>query len=105
MTVAHSSRRGFTLAELMVVIMVLGAMAAVAGIAIGASRPVPLADVGLARVVAARDSALRAGRPVTVEVAVDGAVYLATAFPDGRVVTDAPLRISPLSGRDDHAAR
>jgi len=105
MNADQASRRGFTLAELMVVIMILGVMAAVTGIALATRAPVPTADARLMRVAAARDSAVRTGEPATVAVEVDSVLYLVTAFPDGRVVTDAPLGIAQLSGRSDRAAR
>lgn len=101
----RTARRGFTLAELMVVIMILGVMAAVTGVAFATKAPVPVADARLARVAAARDSAVRTGQPTTVQLDVDGALYLATTYPDGRVITDAPVAIDPLSGRSVRATR
>jgi prepilin-type N-terminal cleavage/methylation domain-containing protein len=98
-------RSGFTLAELMVVIMVLGVMAAVTVIAFATRTPLPVLDLRMARVAAARDSAVRTGKPVTVQFDEDSSVRLATAYPDGRVVADAPLRGSRLSGRGDRAGR
>ena len=105
MTHRPSARRGVTLAELMVVIVILGVMAGVTGVAFATRTPVPDVDARLARVANARADAVRIGRPVTLPLAVNGASYLVTAFPDGRIVTDAPIPINRLSGRPDHAAR
>ncbi|MFL5560832.1 MAG: prepilin-type N-terminal cleavage/methylation domain-containing protein [Gemmatimonadaceae bacterium] len=105
MTAARASRGGFTLAELMVVITVLGVMAAVTGMALATRAPVPTADVTLARITAVRDSAVRSGQQAAVVVDVDSAPYLVTAFPDGRVAADSRLGISQLSGRSNRAAR
>ena len=105
MTTGRAHRRGFTLAELLVVIMILGVMAAVAGIAFATRAPIPIADARLVRVAAVRDSAVRTGRPATTEVEVDSVLHLVTAFPDGRVIADASLGIAELSGRSDRAPR
>ena len=98
-------RRGVTLAELMVVIVILGVMAAVTGIAFTTKMPVPEADARIARVAAARADAVLSGQTATLQLDVDGEMYLVTAFPDGRVVTDAPIAVDQLSGRTMHAAR
>ena len=100
-TTAEGRRAGVTLAELMVVIVILGVMAAVTGIAFARRAPVPVADARVAAVEAARAESIRSGRPATIRVEVDGEPWLATLHPDGRVVTDAPLGIDPLSGRRD----
>lgn len=99
------ARRGFTLAELMVVIMIFGVIAAVTGIAFATTAPIPSVDARLAQIAAARDSAVRTGKPATVQLDVHDTLYLATAFPDGRVVTDALVVIDPLSGRSARAIR
>ena len=98
-------RRGVTLAELMVVIVILGVMAAVTGVAFVTRAPVPAADARLARVADARAEAVRTGQAATLQVRLNGETFLVTAFPDGRIVTDAPVAIDPLSGRAMHAAR
>ena len=103
----RGARSGFTLAELMVVIMILGVMAAVTGIAFATKTPTPtpVADARHAQVAGARDSAVRSGQRVTVKLDVDGALHLATAFPDGRVVSDESVAVDPLSGRSVRATR
>jgi prepilin-type N-terminal cleavage/methylation domain-containing protein len=92
-------RIGVTLIELMVVIALLGLLAGVVGLTLGsAPRPTSL-DPATVVVLQARDSALRAGHPVTISLSVAGRSHHATAYPDGRVLTDAPIGIDPLSGR------
>jgi hypothetical protein len=60
-------------------------------------------DPVTASVMATRDSALRTGHPVTIGITVERAAHHATAFPDGRVLTDAPLDIDALSGSASRA--
>jgi prepilin-type N-terminal cleavage/methylation domain-containing protein len=105
MTARRACHRGFTLAELMVVVMILGVMAAVTGIAFATRAPIPITDARLARIATARDSAVRSGQSATIAIDVDSVLYVVTAFPDGRVVTDAPLRVARLSGRGDREGR
>lgn len=81
-------RRGVTLIELLVTLAILGLVAGVAGLSLGATPvPVPL-DARRARIADARDAALRTGHPVTVIIADSDAVVYVTALPDGRVLTD-----------------
>lgn len=89
---------GVTLIELLVVLVLLGLLSGVVGLTLGSTPRVPALDPVTASVLAARDSALRAGHPVTISVVVQGSAHRATAFPDGRVLSDAPLDIDPLSG-------
>lgn len=90
--------RGVTLVELMVVILLLGLLAAVVGLGMGATPSMPSLDPVIVVVLQARDSALRTGHPVTIPLAPGGRSRSATAYPDGRVLTDAPIGIDPLSG-------
>jgi prepilin-type N-terminal cleavage/methylation domain-containing protein len=100
-------RTGVTLVELIVVLALLSVVAAVTGLAFRRARPVVGLDPSAALVLAARDSALRLGRVVTLRVSALGArrSATATAFPDGRVIADSSLGIDPLSGKVAHAAR
>lgn len=105
MTGGAAARQGFTLAELMVVIVILGVMAGITGVAFATTAPVPVSDAGFVLLAAMRDSAVRSGRVVTGQLELPGAEYLVTAFPDGRVATDAPVAVDPLSGRRINALR
>ncbi len=87
------------------VLVILGVMAAVAGVAFGTRAPVPIADARAADIARARDVAIRSGHPTTITLTVAGQRRVATAFPDGRVATDAPVPVDPLSGRALHASR
>ena len=99
------ARSGVTLVELMVVLVILGVMAGVTGIAFLTRAPVPEVNASLALVARVREKAVQSGQSATVMLAIHGAAYLATAFPDGRVVTNAPIEIDQLSGRPSDAAR
>ena len=90
--------RGVTLVELMVVILLLGLLSGVVGLTIGSTPRVPSLDLTTVAVMQARDSALRTGHRVTIPITVGGHFHRATAYPDGRVLSDAPLRIDALSG-------
>ena len=107
-------RGGVTLIELIVVIALLGVIAGIAGIAFHRARAVTGVERGTALVMAARDSALRSGRVVTIQLPVSASASAsskatgtatATAFPDGRVIADPGLKIDPLTGRGASAAR
>lgn len=97
-----TARRGVTLVELVVVIVLLSVVAAVGGISARRARPIQVADAAVSRVLAARDSALASGRMVTVLVRIAGQQTSATAYPDGRLLADPRLGIDPFSGRVKH---
>lgn len=97
----RASRSGVTLVELMVVLVLLGIMAGITGLAFGDMGAEPAVDEPMARLAAARREALRIGRPATVSVVVSGVTYAATAFPDGSVFADSVFAVDPLSGRPD----
>ncbi len=81
-------RAGVTLAELLVVILILGLTAGLAGLSVTALRPPPRLD--LARQVReARAAAIRQGAAVTVTVESAGdsqPAVLMRFLPDGRVL-------------------
>jgi prepilin-type N-terminal cleavage/methylation domain-containing protein len=92
-------RRGLTVLELLIVLVVMsiGAMVAASSVV---RTPPPLPSRGerdsLALVLRrARTEAALTGHRVSLAVRMDGRVFYATAFPDGRVVTaqesDVPL--------------
>lgn len=94
----ESTRGGVTLLELMVVLVLLGVLAGVVGLTLHTAPGAPAVDPVSATILAARDSAVQTGHPVTVAIVVSGSVRDATALPDGRVITDALAAIDPLSG-------
>lgn len=96
-------RRAVTLVELIVVLVLLGLVAGVVGLTIHTARPPAQIDPVVAAVQAARDSAIRTGRSVTIRLEVSGTEHEATAGPDGQVRSDSALDIDPLTGQR-HAA-
>ncbi len=96
-------RHAVTLVELLVVLVLLGLVAGVVGLTMHTARPPVHTDPIVAAVEAARDSAIRSGRSVTITLQVNGAGHEATAEPDGQVRSDAALDIDPLTG-EPHAA-
>jgi len=96
MNVAHR-RRGFTLVELMVVVVLLGLMAGVVGLA---WRPNPAnREHHRDSIAEARHRALESGTPVRLQITVDGKTYAIAALPDGRLIAPDSLRLDPLTGR------
>jgi len=87
-----------TLVELLVVLVLMGLLAGVVGLTMSSTPGTTALDPVTASVLAARDSSLRTGHPVTIRITVERDAYHATAFPDGRVLTDARLDIDALSG-------
>jgi prepilin-type N-terminal cleavage/methylation domain-containing protein len=97
-------RSGVTLIELMVVLVLLSVLASVVVFAIRSTPRAQPHDQANSQVLAARDSALRTGHFVTVDVDVAGSQRVATAFPDGRVIADTALHFDELSGLPSHAS-
>lgn len=98
-------RAGVTLLELIVVLALLSIIAGVVSLSFHAAPPVRIADANNARVLAARDSALRFGHPVSIVLSDSAGQQAATALADGRVIADAALRFDPLSGHPYDASR
>lgn len=93
-----NTARGVTLVELLVVLVLLGLVAGVVGLTLHTSKPISVADPIRSAIAAARDSAIRSGRRVTIALQVNDAQRHVTAIPDGRVFADSALDISPLTG-------
>ena len=99
------SRAGVTLLELMVVLVLLSIMGGVVVLSLHAAPAKRAAATDNARVLAARDSALRFGVSVSIVLSDSGGERAATAFADGRVIADSALRFDPLSGHPYDAPR
>lgn len=80
-------RPGFTLVELMVVLLVLGIMAGVVGLSIRNRPPTPAVSTIDAQLTELRTRAVTSGRPATILLVTDSIVGQATAYPDGRVLS------------------
>ncbi len=91
-------RAGVTLAELMVVLVLLGLMAGVVGLAFQREHTPLSAGTGTDRIAAARHEALSSGRTVRFQVTIGGRSVTVAAFPDGRVIAPAELRVDVLTG-------
>jgi len=81
-----------TLAELLVVIVILGLIASVGVLTLR----VPAAERPEGRIVrllmAARGEAIRTRRPVVVRLEDSSGISLATALPDGSILSEARIR-------------
>jgi prepilin-type N-terminal cleavage/methylation domain-containing protein len=90
---------GFTVVELVVVILVLGLASAVVGLAPRASHTEVAADP-FARVSRARREALTSRQPVVFTVHTSAGVPIVVlALPDGTVRADSSLGLDPLTAR------
>jgi prepilin-type N-terminal cleavage/methylation domain-containing protein len=94
-----NARAGTTLIELMIAIVILSVMAGVAVVALRTAGPPSDQDVAFARVQQLRRTVVENGRPLSIGIELSGRRYTISAYPDGRVVTDAPLPVDRLSGR------
>ena len=90
--------RGVTLVEMLVFLVLLGLLAGVVGLTLRTARPVTTVSPVAAQIAAARDSAIRSGRAVTIALTVGGWHRDATAYPDGQVAADSGLGVDPLTG-------
>lgn len=91
-------RLAFTLAELLVVLVVLGILTGVVGVTLYRAPEKVAVPEWQAVISAARDSALSYGATVTILVRRDSSVARVTVIPDGRVVADADLEVDLLTG-------
>lgn len=90
--------RGVTLIEMMVALVILGALTGVAAATLGSLGP-PRVQGWKSDVLRARDSAIRTGRPVVLRT---DSGYRALLLPDGRAVGGG---LEPLTGEVTDAPR
>jgi prepilin-type N-terminal cleavage/methylation domain-containing protein len=90
---------GFTLVELMVVLVVLGIMAGVAGLAVRSLNDTDPAGQRAAAIADARRRALDTRRPVPLTLGAGDTLRRLIALPDGSVRGDTALGLDPLTGR------
>ena len=93
-----TARAGVTLLELLIVLAILSILAGVVGLALHAAPPANASDESTARVIAARDSAIRFGHAVTVQVIDEGcgaARYCVSGWARGGGLPPLALILSP----------
>ena len=91
-------KRGVTLVELLVVIVVLGAMAGFAGLAWQPLSRASANSTDVSAIQAARRRSLDSGVPVTTEVIAGHQTMKVTTLPDGRVLGGEAVGFDPLTG-------
>lgn len=99
----HRRRAGYTLVELLVVIVLLGLVSTLGLLAFRATSPSSVSEAD-ERLAEARRRALVSGKPVSVQLVDSGGRQEALTLPDGSVVTDLE-GIDRLSGRRRDAYR
>jgi prepilin-type N-terminal cleavage/methylation domain-containing protein len=82
------TRSGHTLAELLVVLAILGMLAGIAVLSVRGASAIPESDAWEQAIRAAHRRSLASGRPITIVDTAGAVPRAATAFPDGRVVAD-----------------
>jgi Tfp pilus assembly protein FimT len=84
---------------MMVVLVILGMMAGVAGLAARSLERTDASSERAAAIADARSRALRTRRPVTLTVQTGDSVRRMVALPDGSVRGDSALGLDVLTGR------
>ena len=100
MSAISRGRAGVTLVELMVVLMLLGLMAGVVGLAWRPS-PAPASD-GRDAIMQARHQALESGAAVCIQVTIDGQSVSVAALPDGSIIAPSGLHLDRLTAMQAH---
>lgn len=97
--VIHNNEHGFTLVELMVVIVIMGLMAAVVVLSFPDSNGQPDQDARkfAVRTAALRDNAILQSRPMAVQVTSSGYSFLERRKGSWSVVEDKPFRSTSWS--------
>ena len=97
-----TSRRGVTLVELMVVLVLLGLMAGVVGLAWHRPANPSSEDAGRAAITQARTHALESGTTVRVQLTIAGRRVTVAALPDGSLIVPAGVSLDGLTGTRNH---
>jgi type II secretory pathway pseudopilin PulG len=93
-----SHKPGSTLLELLVTLTIMAIIAAMVTLTLRPASATAPARGPLARVSAARRTALARHQPVTIDIVVNDSPYVVTALPDGGVVADSALHLDRLTG-------
>ena len=98
-----ASRLGTTLVEMMVAITILALVAAVVAGSVRASSAPSEMEIARETMATTRRAAIDGGTSTTTTLHLGDSSYAATAFPDGRILTRAPIGVAMLTGRRDDA--
>jgi prepilin-type N-terminal cleavage/methylation domain-containing protein len=98
----QSSRCGFTLVELLVVVSIMAIMSSVAVLAARNVKP-PRPDDPRQILADSQQRALAEGRQIRVRLIVNGWPASAVAGPDGSIVADSALEVERFTGLPAHA--
>jgi prepilin-type N-terminal cleavage/methylation domain-containing protein len=97
--VRNRNPSGVTLVELLVVLVILGVMAGVVGLAWRPGRWLGSTGADSAESLpVVRRRALASGRTIQAIVSIGGRAIHVLAFPDGRVLGAESLQVNPLNG-------
>lgn len=95
------SAYGVTMVELLVVLSILGIVTAIAGLELGSQSHSSASNSLIVQLTVLRSQSLSTGR-VQTQTMLDGdTLFIVSAYPDGRLLTNAHVPIDPFSGRPD----
>jgi prepilin-type N-terminal cleavage/methylation domain-containing protein len=95
-------RRGTTLIEMLVSIVLLGIVASVATPALRRAAMPPMSDAFTA-IAESLDVAIASGRTITLQLSMESGSAFATVRPDGSVVADSAIHVDRFTGRPGDA--
>lgn len=91
--------KGFTLLEMLVVLLILGLVGAISGVMLARVPTRESLSEMESELTEARRMAIRDGRAVTIEVRGNRGTAVATFLPDGSGIVEGSARVDRLTGR------